>query len=96
MTTSIVPGRGWKEMIMRADERIERAGLLHKRAVFGGDVGALATAERGLATVEADHPRAGCIGGPLRARGRSRIRTLLMGFHMKGANFAHRYIDQRG
>lgn len=39
---------------MGADERIERAGLLYERAVFGGDSGALATAERELDAVEAD------------------------------------------
>jgi tetratricopeptide (TPR) repeat protein len=37
-----------------ADERIERARLLYERAVFGGDAGALATAERELDAVEAD------------------------------------------
>ncbi len=39
---------------MSADERIERARLLYERAVFGGDAGALATAERELDAVEAD------------------------------------------
>ena len=39
---------------MGADERIERAGALYERAVFGGDSGALATAERELDAVEAD------------------------------------------
>ena len=39
---------------MSADERIEEAGLLYERAVFGGDAEALATAERGLDAVEAD------------------------------------------
>lgn len=31
-----------------------KAGLLYERAVFGGDVSALASAERGLDAVEAD------------------------------------------
>ncbi len=39
---------------MSADERIEPARLLYERAVFGGDAGALATAERELDAVEAD------------------------------------------
>ena len=39
---------------MGADERIERAKLIYERAVFGGDAGALATAERELDAVEAD------------------------------------------
>lgn len=39
---------------MSADERIERAKLLYERAVFGGDAGGLATAERELSGVEAD------------------------------------------
>jgi tetratricopeptide (TPR) repeat protein len=39
---------------MSADERIERAGLLYERAVFGGDTGVLAIAERELDGVEAD------------------------------------------
>ena len=37
-----------------SDDRIERAGLLYERAVFGGDAGALATAKRELDGVEAD------------------------------------------
>ena len=37
-----------------SDDRIERAGLLYERAVFGGDGGALATAKRELDGVEAD------------------------------------------
>jgi tetratricopeptide (TPR) repeat protein len=37
-----------------ADERIERARHLYERAVFGGDGGALETAERELDAVEAD------------------------------------------
>jgi tetratricopeptide (TPR) repeat protein len=36
------------------DDRIERAGLLYERAVFGGDSSVLATAERELDAVEAD------------------------------------------
>lgn len=39
---------------MSADSRIERAWRLYERAVFGGDAGALATAERELDAVEAD------------------------------------------
>lgn len=39
---------------MRAEDRIEQAKLLYERAVFGGDAGALATAERELDGVEAD------------------------------------------
>ena len=39
---------------MGADERIERARLQYERAVFGGDIAALATAERELDGVEAD------------------------------------------
>ncbi|MEY9969332.1 tetratricopeptide (TPR) repeat protein [Streptacidiphilus sp. MAP12-16] len=39
---------------MTADERIKHAGLLYERAVFGGDSGALASADRGLDEVEAD------------------------------------------
>ncbi|MDH6139578.1 hypothetical protein P3T35_001578 [Kitasatospora sp. GP30] len=39
---------------MTADERIKQAGLLYERAVFGGDGGALASADRGLDEVEAD------------------------------------------
>ncbi|MFI1393436.1 tetratricopeptide repeat protein [Streptomyces sp. NPDC020681] len=39
---------------MCADERIARARLLYERAVFGGDSGALATADRDLNAVEAD------------------------------------------
>jgi tetratricopeptide (TPR) repeat protein len=39
---------------MGADGRIERAGLIYERAVFGGDAAALATAERELDAVEAD------------------------------------------
>jgi tetratricopeptide (TPR) repeat protein len=41
-------------MAVSAEERIERAGRLYERAVFGGDVGALAVAERELDAVEAD------------------------------------------
>lgn len=39
---------------MSTDKRIERAGLLYERAVFGGDAAALGTAERELNAVEAD------------------------------------------
>lgn len=39
---------------MGAEERIEQARLLYERAVFGGDVSALAIAERDLNGVEAD------------------------------------------
>ncbi|MGW3044182.1 tetratricopeptide repeat protein [Kitasatospora sp. NPDC001159] len=39
---------------MTADERIEKAGLLYERAVFGGDSGVLAIADRDLDAVEAD------------------------------------------
>src|SRR5450755_1707084 len=39
---------------MSAEDRIERARLLYERAVFGGDAGALATADRELDGVEAD------------------------------------------
>jgi tetratricopeptide (TPR) repeat protein len=39
---------------MGGDDRIERARLLYERAVFGGDVGSLAVAERELDGVEAD------------------------------------------
>jgi hypothetical protein len=48
MTASVVPGRSWKEMLMIPDER---AGLLYERAVFGGDVGALATEAADVARV---------------------------------------------
>jgi tetratricopeptide (TPR) repeat protein len=37
-----------------ADGRLERAGELYERAVFGGDAGALAAADRVLDAVEAD------------------------------------------
>ncbi|WP_225830962.1 tetratricopeptide repeat protein [Streptomyces sp. NK08204] len=39
---------------MTMDVRIEQAGLLYERAVFGGDAGALAAADRGLDAAEAD------------------------------------------
>jgi tetratricopeptide (TPR) repeat protein len=39
---------------MSGDERIERARQLYERAVFGGDAGVLAEAERELDRVEAD------------------------------------------
>lgn len=39
---------------MSAEERIERARLLYECAVFGGDAGALASADRELDAVEAD------------------------------------------
>ncbi|MGW6920143.1 tetratricopeptide repeat protein [Streptomyces sp. NPDC054950] len=39
---------------MTADARIEQAELLYERAVFGGDSGALASADLGLDEVEAD------------------------------------------
>ncbi|WP_067172007.1 tetratricopeptide repeat protein [Microtetraspora niveoalba] len=39
---------------MSADDRIEQARLLYERAVFGGDTGAVAAAERELDAVEAD------------------------------------------
>lgn len=39
---------------MAADERIERAGVLYERAVFGGDSDGLVSADRGLDAVEAD------------------------------------------
>jgi tetratricopeptide (TPR) repeat protein len=39
---------------MSGDDRIARARLLYERAVFGGDLGALAVAERELDAVEAD------------------------------------------
>ncbi|MFF4412753.1 hypothetical protein ACFYY8_09480 [Streptosporangium sp. NPDC001559] len=39
---------------MGADDRIERAGMLYERAVFGGDAGAVAAADRELDAVEAD------------------------------------------
>ncbi|TQF05896.1 tetratricopeptide repeat protein [Kitasatospora acidiphila] len=39
---------------MTADERIKQAGLLYERAVFGGDGGALESADRSLDEVEAD------------------------------------------
>jgi tetratricopeptide (TPR) repeat protein len=40
--------------MMSAEDRIERAKLLYERAVFAGDAGVLATAERDLDGVEAD------------------------------------------
>ncbi|GAQ74748.1 tetratricopeptide repeat protein [Streptomyces turgidiscabies] len=39
---------------MTADERIQQAELLYERAVFGGDSGALTSADRHLDSVEAD------------------------------------------
>ena len=39
---------------MSAEDRIERARQLYERAVYGGDVSALATADRELDAVEAD------------------------------------------
>ena len=39
---------------MTVDERIERAGVLYERAVFGGDSDGLVVADRGLDAVEAD------------------------------------------
>lgn len=39
---------------MSAEDRIERARLLYERAIFGGDVSVLATAEGELDGVEAD------------------------------------------
>jgi tetratricopeptide (TPR) repeat protein len=39
---------------MTADTRIKQAEVLYERAVFGGDSGALATADLGLDAVEAD------------------------------------------
>jgi len=39
---------------MSAEDRIERSRLLYERAVYGGDVDALATADRELDAVEAD------------------------------------------
>ncbi|WP_431676643.1 tetratricopeptide repeat protein [Kitasatospora sp. KL5] len=39
---------------MTTDARIEQAELLYERAVFGGDAGALATADLGLDAAEAD------------------------------------------
>jgi tetratricopeptide (TPR) repeat protein len=43
-----------QEENMGVDERIEKAGRLYERVVFGGDAGALETAERELDAVEAD------------------------------------------
>jgi tetratricopeptide (TPR) repeat protein len=40
--------------MMGPEDRIERARLLHDRAVFGGDLSALAVADRELDAVEAD------------------------------------------
>ena len=42
------------EETVNPDGRVERAGQLYERAVFGGDVGALATAERELDAGQAD------------------------------------------
>jgi tetratricopeptide (TPR) repeat protein len=42
------------EAKMSAEDRIERAGLLYERSVFGGDAGVLAAADRDLDAVEAD------------------------------------------
>jgi tetratricopeptide (TPR) repeat protein len=39
---------------MGAEDRIERVGTVYDQAVFGGDAGGLADAERGLDAVEAD------------------------------------------
>lgn len=39
---------------MSTDERVEQARLLYERAVFGGDAGALETADQVLDAVEAD------------------------------------------
>ncbi|MER5621920.1 tetratricopeptide repeat protein [Streptosporangium sp. NPDC002544] len=39
---------------MGTEERIERAGLFHERAIFGGEADALVMAERELDAVEAD------------------------------------------
>ena len=53
---------------MNPDVRIERAGLLYERAVFGGEAGALETAGRELDAVEADlvlAPLQGCGGPPV-------------------------------
>ena len=40
---------------MIPDERIERVGLFYERAVFGGDVGALATEAPDVARVSGAH-----------------------------------------
>jgi tetratricopeptide (TPR) repeat protein len=49
-------GGSWRqaEAMMNADERIERAGLLYERFVFGGDASVLAAADLELDPVEAD------------------------------------------
>jgi hypothetical protein len=47
MTTDATTGR-------RPDARLRQAELHYEQAVFGGDGGALATADRGLDAVEAD------------------------------------------
>jgi hypothetical protein len=43
-----------REAMLGTDERVEKVGPFYERAVFGGDAGALATAERELDAVEAD------------------------------------------
>ena len=42
------------EMVDGMDERVRQAGLLYERAVFTGDAGLLAEADRGLDAAEAD------------------------------------------
>ena len=59
-----------------SDDRIERAGLLYERAVFGGDAGALATAKRELDGVEADLALAAAESSTRdSSKGRTRIRA---------------------
>jgi len=41
-------------MGVTVDDRLEQTQRLYERAVFGGDAGALAEAERHLSAVEAD------------------------------------------
>lgn len=52
--TDDIHGRQVSGATMSVDERIERARRLYERAVFGGDAGALAIADRELDAVEAD------------------------------------------
>ncbi len=49
-----MPQPGLQEAIGGVDERIRRARQLYERAVFGGDEGSLADADRNLDAVEAD------------------------------------------
>ena len=67
------------------DERVRRAEMLYERAVFSGDTGLLAEADRELDAAEADGPRRTHRSAPPPASLTSSTPAMLIGGYVRAA-----------